>query len=278
MGSMTSPHADLQSRLEHARNAVRDAAALLPLHGGAEAGVWEKLDGSRVTTFDEQVEADLRGRIQGPYPRDGILGEETGVVAGTSGYTWTIDPIDGTEAFVSGIPFYSTIVGLLRELAPVAGVAEFPALDERIFASVGGGTYHQRGSRDLSQATAAGTQRLEAASMVYSGYEYIRSGGPDAEEAFLRLCRRAQSCNSWGDAYGFMLVATGRADLMIDSGVAPWDIASLVPIVHEAGGRMTTWSGGPIEFDGTHGQRIDVIACAPGIHEEVVQVLTNRQD
>ena len=196
-----------------------------------------KADASPVTVADRQSEASLRAAITARFPHHAIIGEEEGA-SGDPGaeYRWVLDPIDGTKAFVRGVPLYGVLVGLLRGNDPVVGVVHLPALNETVYAAKGLGCYWNgrpcRVSpvRSLDQALLTGTINVG-----YEPYGYA--------DAFARLVARANMIRTWGDSYAYVLVATGRAEIAIDPQMNLWDAAPLLPILQEAGGTYTDWKG-----------------------------------
>lgn len=195
-----------------------------------------KTDGSYVTIADREAEAYVRRQIAERLPDDGILGEEEGESHGRSGRRWIIDPIDGTFAFVHGVPFYGVLIGLEIDGEMTAGVINIPALDEIVSAGKGLGCYLNGERTRVSQ-----TARLEDALLLSTDFSACaRYGFGDAAE---RLQSRAKTSRTWGDCYGYVLVATGRADVMLDPVMNLWDCAALLPIMEEAGGTFTDWRG-----------------------------------
>ena len=195
-----------------------------------------KTDGSYVTIADREAESYLRRQIAECFPDDGILGEEEGESHGRSGRRWIIDPIDGTFAFVHGVPFYGVLIGLEIDGEMSAGVINIPALDEIVSAGKGLGCYLNGEPARVSQTT-----RLEDALLLSTDFTACeRYGFGDAAE---RLQSRAKTSRTWGDCYGYVLVATGRADVMLDPVMNLWDCAALLPIIEEAGGTFTDWAG-----------------------------------
>jgi histidinol-phosphatase len=195
-----------------------------------------KEDQSPVTNADREAEKLIRDKIREHFPTHGIIGEEFGTENKNSEVTWVLDPIDGTQSFIHGIPFYTTLIGVLINKKPEIGVIYAPALDEMVSAATGLGCT-QNGENvsvsdcaDLSEATFLSTE-------VPTFYEY---GFGNGLEELLRKCRIHRT---WGDAYGHMMVATGRADLMIDPILNIWDAAALLPVVTEAGGSYTDLHG-----------------------------------
>jgi histidinol-phosphatase len=220
-------------------DAARAAGRITLETFGSALGFDTKPDGSPVTDADRRAEELLRGRIAEQCPRDGILGEEFGTADGDSGRAWTVDPIDGTASFIHGVPLYGVLIGLLDGDEAVLGVIHFPALDETVAAARGGGCgWWQRGV-DRSPARVRPTDALHRALVLCTDFTRLESPG----RALERLARGAGRLRTWGDCYGHALVATGRAEAMIDPRMSPWDSAPLLPVVEEAGGRFTTLAG-----------------------------------
>jgi histidinol-phosphatase len=195
-----------------------------------------KADGSPVTAADREAERLARETLAERYPADGILGEEQGETGTDAARRWVIDPIDGTRTFVRGVPFYGFLLGLLEGEEPVLGVAYFPALGETLAAARGCGCWWN-GQR----AAVSRVDRLEEALLLTTDVEAIERRGDDRSAGWERLRRHARMVRTWGDCYGYALVATGRAEVMLDPVVAPWDILPFVPILAEAGGVLTSW-------------------------------------
>lgn len=195
-----------------------------------------KTDGSYVTIADREAEAYIRRQIAERFPDDGILGEEEGESHGRSGRRWIIDPIDGTFAFVHGVPFYGVLIGLEIDGEISIGVINIPALGEIVSAGKGLGCY-----LNGEPARVSPTARIDDALLLSTDFSACaRYGFGDAAE---RLQSRAKTSRTWGDCYGYVLVATGRADVMLDPVMNLWDCAALLPIMEEAGGTFTDWRG-----------------------------------
>ncbi len=195
-----------------------------------------KADGSFVTAADREAEKFLRAEIARRFPDDAILGEEEGERAGTSGRRWIIDPIDGTYSFVHGVPFYGVLLGLEIADEPLVGVVDIPALGEAVKAARGLGCYWNGEPAKVS-ATDSMSDALLLATDFGSCARY--GFGAAADE----LQQRFGARRTWGDCYGHVLVATGRAECMLDAVMNVWDCAALLPIIEEAGGTFTDWAG-----------------------------------
>jgi len=191
--------------------------------------VERKSDDSPVTAADREAEELMRQEIGRRFPTHGILGEEHGSVNEESPVQWILDPIDGTKSFIHGVPLYTTLLGVVVEDQPSIGVIYAPALDELCDAAKGKGarlngeTCGVRPCSQLSEATFLSTDATTSADFGY-------------DEEFRELLNRTRVNRTWGDAYGHMLVATGRADIMFDPILNIWDAAPLLPILQEAGG------------------------------------------
>lgn len=195
-----------------------------------------KKDGSYVTIADREAEAYVRRQIAERFPDDGIVGEEEGESPGRSGRRWIVDPIDGTFAFVHGVPFYGVLIGLEIDGEASVGVINIPALGELVSAAKGSGCF-----LNGEPARVSTTARLDDALLLATDFTACeRYGFGPASEL---LQRRAKASRTWGDCYGYVLVATGRADVMLDPVMNLWDCAALLPIVEEAGGTFTDWRG-----------------------------------
>lgn len=195
-----------------------------------------KADGSYVTIADREAEKYLRRQIAEGFPDDGFLGEEEGESQGQSGRRWIVDPIDGTFAFVHGVPFYGVLIALEIEEEICVGVVNIPALGEIVSAAKGVGCFLNGETARVST-----TSELKDALLLATDFSACaRYGFGPAAEA---LRARAKTNRTWGDCYGYVLVATGRADVMLDPVMNLWDCAPLLPILEEAGGTFTDWRG-----------------------------------
>lgn len=203
-----------------------------------------KADNSPVTVADREAEQTLRRMIADAWPTHGIIGEEYGrSPARGSDYTWILDPIDGTKSFVSGVPLYATLLALTVRDEPLIGVAHFPALDETVYAVRGGGCFWN-GRR----ARVSAVSQMDQAVLLASGLHF--EPFPAKAAAWERLVAATYIQRTWGDAYGYALVATGRAELMVDPIMSLWDCGPLQVIMEEAGGTFTDWQGNATIYAG----------------------------
>lgn len=253
---MTAPPID-QATLDTAVALAR-AAGDRTLHWfrSPDLEVVRKGDGTPVTAADRDAERYLREQLAAAFPTDAILGEEEAPVAGTSGRRWILDPIDGTKAFTHGVPLYSNLLALEDEHGAALGVINLPALGETIWAGRGLGCWSERG-----RATVDGHPTLEGAYVMSSSFGHWPPHHVAALEAAGAVLR------TWGDGYGYALVATGRAAAMVDPIVAPYDIGAMPVIFREAGGRFTDVAGTESIETGSG------VASNGRIHDELLALL-----
>jgi len=244
-----SDHDAVSARLQLAITAGREAGLhTLQYFCREDLQVDLKGDASPVTIADREAELLLRKRIAEAFPADGILGEEFPERPGKSGYRWILDPIDGTKSFIRGVPLYGTLIGVEFETRSVLGVIYIPALDEGVYASVGQGAWHQ--VKDQPPKRARVSQRERLADSLFCTSEVATFGKRGRMDAYEKLQSEVRLARSWGDCYGYLLVATGRAEVMVDPMMSVWDAAALQPILEEAGGTFTDWKGHPTIHSG----------------------------
>lgn len=230
------------ARMEVAKSIAWSAGQVTLKHFQKESLTFEqKADRSPVTIADRECETYLREEIKRGFPDDGIVGEEFGETEGSSGYRWILDPIDGTKSFITGVPLFGTMVAVEKDGQALIGAVYIPGLDEGVFASVGHGCWHQKGSHAPQRASVSNCSQLENATVVTSEVETFAER--DSAAVYERLADTAYFARTWGDCYGYMLVATGRVDLMIDPILNIWDAAAVQPIINEAGGKFSDWDG-----------------------------------
>jgi len=232
-----------ESLMQAAAEVARLAGDNALRHYKSALAVERKGDGSEVTVADRESEQLARAWIEQRFADDGILGEEFGEVRPRARRRWVLDPIDGTKTFVRGVPLWGTLVGVIEGDDVVAGAIHIPALGELVAAGRGCGAWYN-GARcrtsevdDLSRATVSTTDQ-----------RYPNDAGRRAR--WEALARRALVAQTWGDCYGYVLVATGRIEAMVDDRMNPWDAAALLPVITEAGGRFTSWAGVETAFGG----------------------------
>jgi histidinol-phosphatase len=255
---------------EFAESAARAAGEITLRYFQKLPGVEYKADRSPVTVADRDSERLLRGRIEERFPTHGILGEEFGLARAEAELRWLLDPIDGTASYIRGVPLYGVMLALVErgpegptENDPVVGVVHFPALGETLVAWRGGGCWWN-GVR----ARVSDVARIEDATLLLTDPAGRREGTKHA--GYERLRARVMMERGWGDCYGHALVATGRADIMLDPALHEWDAAPLIPIVEEAGGRFTDWKGNRTISGG------DGFATNAPLYEEVLNVIGEK--
>ncbi|MGF1616377.1 MAG: histidinol-phosphatase [Acidimicrobiia bacterium] len=218
-----------------------------------------KDDLSIVTETDRDVEAMLREMIHAIHPDHGIIGEEFGVEAPDAEFVWTLDPIDGTISFVSGVPLFGTLIGLMHHGEPILGVIHQPVLGELL---IGDGERTTLNGRAVSMRPCS---RLAEATLLTTDPNLADRFQDGAK--FQALRRSTAMTRTWGDCYGYLMLASGRADIMVDPIMNQWDLIPLIPIIRGAGGVITDWQGG----DPATGNSI--VAAGPGLHSQVLEIL-----
>jgi len=222
--------------MEFAADLARKAGAVVLRHYQQALSVERKADRTPVTAADRAAEELMREEIRASYPEDGVLGEEYGEIAGSSGMRWVLDPIDGTKSFIQGVPLFGMLIGLEGPEGSVAGAAYFPALDEMICAARGEGSWWNGRRAGVSRV-----DDLSEACITYTSLRNFDQAGAMAAWESLAAATRIQ--RGWGDCYGHLLVATGRAEAMFDPILNSWDCSPWPPILEEAGGTFTDWKG-----------------------------------
>ena len=224
-----------------------------------------KTDDTPVTVADRKAEELIRARIEKRYPRHAIIGEEHGTKEGDDrAFRWIIDPIDGTKAFIRGVPLFAVLIGLEIEGRCEVGVAYFPALKDMIYAATGLGCFWN-GRR----VRVAATDRLERSFVGFTGAESFEPAG--RFEAWQRILRKSYCSVGWSDAYGHALVATGRMEVMLDPVLNPYDCAPFPPILREAGGYFGDWSGN----ETIYGQ--EGLSTTPALLPQLLRLIENTE-
>lgn len=255
------------SYLDFALDAVWQAGRITLGYFQSGVTAERKADNSPVTIADKQAEQRLRALITQYWPDHGIIGEEFGQQDSQSGLTWTVDPIDGTKSFVQGVPLYAVLLALTDGKRPLVGVAHFPALNETVYAMQGGGCFWNGRRCHVSNVD----DIRNAVLLASEAGNYAKHG---KEAAWQRLIAATYIQRTWGDAYGYALVATGRAEIMLDAAMQVWDCGPLQVIMEEAGGTFTDWKGTPTiygkESIATNGHLFDaVMECVTGSSDTV---------
>ena len=234
---------EARSWMEAAEAVARVAGGVALRHYHRGVVVETKGDGTPVSVADREAEEAARRWLETHCPEDGILGEELGTTRPDARRRWILDPIDGTKTFVRRVPLWGTLVALAEGEKVLAGAAFFPAVDELVVAAQGAGCLWNGKPARVS----AVSRLAEAVALTTDA----RMGTPAQLRGLEVLSSRAGLVRTWGDCYGYLLVATGRAEAMTDSVMAPWDAAALQPIIEEAGGVFTDWSGRRTAFGGS---------------------------
>ncbi len=252
---------DMQAVAEVARIAGNEALR----HYGKNVSIETKGDGSPVTIAGRGAE-ELAGRsIESRCPSDGIVGEEFGVIRPDARRRWIIDPIDGTKSFVRTVPLWGTLVAIAEGDTVVAGASYFPAIGEIAVAAVGAGCWWND-----SRCSVSTISDISAATVLTSDLQF--KAAPERQQVWNDLSDSAAVSRTWGDCYGYLLVATGRAEVMADPIVSAWDVAALMPLITEAGGAFTSWDGKETAFGGS------AIATNGALSREVRDILTGGRD
>lgn len=254
-------------RLAFALDLAHEAGALTQTYfSRRNFDVSSKPDGSLVTIADREAETLLRNRIRTAFPSDGLHGEEFGRDEGDSGFTWLLDPIDGTTSFVHGVPLYGNLIAIEFEGRQVAGLINMPALGEMVYASEGRGAWHRRPGLEPVPAHVSDVDRMERAMLVTTSYHYFQRA--NMTEKLDALQDAFGDSRGWSDCYAHLLVATGRADAVVEPKIHPWDIAPMIVIMREAGGRSTDWEGRETAY------APNSISSNGAIHDDLLRMLS----
>jgi len=239
------------------------AKVIMPYYLADEIGLVEKSDATPVTIADREAEAVMRELIKRRFPSHGIIGEEHGNENEGADWVWTLDPIDGTVSFVAGAPLFGTLVGLLHLGKPVLGAINLPVLQKLI---LGDG---ERTTIDGKPIRLREIDKLSEATMLATDVQHVED--PEFRTSFNRFLDEVNLFRTWGDCFGYALLAMGRADIMMDPRVKAWDILPLIPIVRGAGGTISAWDGSDAWAGAT-----TCLAAHPSIHAEIVRILTTK--
>jgi myo-inositol-1(or 4)-monophosphatase len=230
-----------------------------PFFASPDLVVETKSDETPVTLADRGAEDLMRKMIRHRFPGHGILGEELGAENTGAEFVWVLDPIDGTRAFAAATPLFGTLIALLHQGRPVLGAIHQPILHQLV---VGDGTRTTLNGRTVRVRA---TPALADATLLCS--DVLSPAQHQDGEAFAALSRRVKQLRTWGDCFGYLLVATGWADIMCDPVMNPWDIAALIPVIRGAGGVITDWQGrDPVDAT-------SIVAAIPGLHAQVIAAL-----
>lgn len=239
--------------------AEKSGDLIRPLFATPDLAVEIKADQSPVTAADRGAEELMRGLIAKAFPTHGVIGEEFGNDRPEAEFVWVLDPIDGTKSFVTGVPLFGTLIALMHDGQPVLGAIHQPILRQLMIGdnqstSLNGRSVRVRGTKALNDATLLTSDPLNPA-------KYQNGAAYDA------LCNRVRLVRTWGDCYGYLLVAAAFADIMVDPIMNPWDIQALIPVVRGAGGVITDWQGqDPVKAK-------SIVAATPALHQQVIASL-----
>ncbi len=241
------------------RLASESGEIIIPFFNGKDIGLERKSDASPVTLADRKAEERMRAIITSELPAHGIIGEEFGNENEDAEFVWVFDPIDGTISFVSGCPLFGTLIGLLHRGQPVLGAIHQPivgklCVGDNTTTTLNGLPVRVESKKRIEEAALLTTDLLNVER--YQNYEI-----------FDGLRRRARFFRTWGDCYGYLLVASGGADVMMDPVMNPWDLLPLIPVIRGAGGTITAWDGSdPVTAD-------SCVAANPALHALVIATL-----
>jgi myo-inositol-1(or 4)-monophosphatase len=224
--------------------------------------VENKADLSPVTIADKLAEEKMRQLIGKEFPAHGIIGEEFGNEKSVAEYVWVIDPIDGTKSFISGALSFGTLIALLKNGKPIIGVINHPILNEFLIGDdknclLNGKKVQVRKCSEISQATLLTT-------------DHLNIGKFKNQKRFDKLTNEVKLYRNWGDCYGYYLLVTGYADIMIDPIMSIWDSMALIPIVNGAGGMITDYEGNDPVLGNS------VVASNKEIHSEIIKLLNDK--
>lgn len=257
---------DLRILLEAAIDAAHTAGKqTLPYFHARNYTIEYKENQSPVTIADRKAEEVLEQIVRERFPDHGILGEEYGERGGNASIRWIVDPIDGTKSFIQGVPLYGTLIGIEVEREVEVGVVYMPALDETYYAARGLGAFCNGRRMNVSATT-----ELAQAVVLCTDERRLRND-PEKSPGYAELCGRTKFQRTWGDCYGHLLVASGRAEAMLDPGMAVWDCAPLKVIVEEAGGIFTDWHGTPTIYGGS------AITTNTGLRNAIMEILHGKE-
>lgn len=239
--------------------AAESGSFIRPLFGHRGLAVESKADASPVTAADRGAEELMRAMIRKRFPEHGIIGEEYGSERENAEFVWMLDPIDGTKSFITGVPLWGTLIALLHQGQPILGCIHQPILGQLMLGDGQTTTLNGRPTRVRLCAGLADATLLTSDPLNLAKYQ-----DPAACD---RLVSQVKLYRTWGDCYGYLLLASGLADIALDPIMNPWDIAALIPVVRGAGGTITDWNGGsPFPAEST-------VAASPELHAQVMTVL-----
>lgn len=249
----------MQDFVDFSGELARASGDIIMRYFRSDVAVETKADESPVTIADRRAEETMREMIMKEYPDHGIIGEEFGSHNEGAEYQWVLDPIDGTKSFISGTFLFGTLIGLMKDEEPIVGAINHPVTSHLL---IGAGEETRLNGEVVRVSS---TRSLRDAVMCYS--DFIHVGQYQNGIAFQQLMGMTRYNRTWGDCHGYFLVATGYADIMLDPIMHLWDIVALIPVIKGAGGKITSWNGGPpLSGNG-------IIASNGPLHSQVLRVL-----
>lgn len=250
---------DLQSLAPFLQLLSNESSEIIKKYFRTSVSVESKFDSSPVTIADKLAEEKMREIISKEFPLHGIIGEEFGKHNADAEYVWVLDPIDGTKSFISGALSFGTLIALLRNGNPIMGVINHPILNEFLIGD------NQNCLLDGSEVEVRICSSINQATLLTT--DHFNIGKYQNQNKFDELTKKVKLYRNWGDCYGYYLLATGFADIMIDPIMSVWDSMALIPIIKGAGGMITDYQGN----DPTIGNSI--VASSKEIHSEVIRLL-----
>lgn len=263
---------DTEVRLDLALTLAKKAGVIALSYFRKDIVYAYKNDKTLVSAADQEVEAFLITEIRKIFPKDDILGEETGEHCKQKVYPkkfrWIIDPIDGTLSFLKGLPFFSVLIGIELNNTAVAGVMHFPALDETYYGAPGYGAFWDHPHQKRCAIKVSGSETISSSTFVCASVDYFRMSGQ--ADLFELLSRSSASTIGIPDAYAFALVASGKADFIVETALRSWDIAAAKPIIEAAGGVFSDFSGEKTIYNGT------AVAANMTIHKSLIELIASQ--
>lgn len=256
---------DLDELKNFLRELSRESAkVILPFFGNQhDMDIESKADNTPVTQADRAAEEVMRRLINKHYPDHGIIGEEFGNENEDAEYVWVLDPIDGTKSFITNVPLFGSLVGLLHKGQPILGAIHQPVLGQLVVGD------NDETTLNGAKVRARQCVNLTDATLLSSDFQNLNDPAHPKAEGWQKLVSKVKLARTWGDCYGYLLVASGWADIMVDPELSPWDLLPVIPIIRGAGAKITGWDGCPID------QAQSAVAAPSCLHDEIIRLLNN---
>lgn len=252
---------ELEEFKNFAQHLSKLSGKIIREHFRTKIKVESKADSSPVTFADKKAEELMREEIMKEFPDHGILGEEFGNYNQDAEYKWVLDPIDGTKSFVCGTVTFGTLIAVSKKGQPILGVFNQPILNELLVGD------NETAELNNVRVKIRDCDKLNEAVLLTT--DHLNIGKYQNQKKFDELIKKVKMYRMWGDCYGYYLIATGFADVMIDPIMSPWDSFALIPIINGAGGLITDYHGNdPLKGN-------SIIASTPGIHNQIISSLNN---